>query len=288
MAVSLPEVGMYRWSRLIKGDSLHWWIFYAEWLLKATVRFITDAYYCGLLWRLPRRVIDNISILGLPFLLEGTRFDAAKVAQLLGLVKSEDWTGYEQVGALPIQLVGTDFSRMAMDIPSPVLDQVAGGEVKDTEEEEVDNIVASGGPPGQTLPPGRSRRGKGVSPAIPRRTSGQLLDERPILRSAVPAFPPSTTGGHNMTNPRESGQTQEGREQEQTRSAPRYLERAEWEKYEERAREGASGSRITMISSEMRPVASPAGDLYAQRGGYQYQEEMVEGYDLRERARELE
>jgi hypothetical protein len=38
----------------------------------------------------------------------------------------------------------------------------------------------------------------------------------------------------------------------------------------------------------MRPVASPAVDEYAPRSGYQYQEEMVEGYDLRERARELE
>jgi hypothetical protein len=73
------------------------------------------------LWRLPRRVIDNISIFGIPFLLDGTSYDVAKVTQLLGLVRSEDWTGYKQVGALPIQLVGTDFSRMAMDIPSPFL-----------------------------------------------------------------------------------------------------------------------------------------------------------------------
>jgi hypothetical protein len=91
-----------------------------------------------------------------------------------------------------------------------------------------------------------------------------------------------------MTSPRGSGQTPEGWEQEQPCSGPRYLERAEWEKYEERAREGASGSRITRISSEMRPVASLAVDIYAPRGEYQYPEEMVEGYDLRERARELE
>jgi hypothetical protein len=177
---------------------------------------------------------------------------------------------------------------MAMDIPSPVLEQVAGGEVTVTEEDEVEEIVASGGPPGQALPSGRSPRGKGVSPSIPRRTHEQVLEERPILRSAVPVFPPSSAGGHIMTNPRGSGQTPEGWEQEQPRSAPRYLERAEWEKYEGRAREGASGSRITRISSEMRPVASPAVDIYAPRGGYQYPEEMVEGYDLRERARELE
>jgi hypothetical protein len=97
-----------------------------------------------------------------------------------------------------------------MDITLPVLDQVAGVEVTVTEEDEVEEILASGDPPEQTLPPGRSPRGKGVSPAIPRRTSGQILEERPVLRSEVPAVPPSTTGGHNMTNPRGSGQTPEG------------------------------------------------------------------------------
>jgi hypothetical protein len=138
------------------------------------------------------------------------------------------------------------------------------------------------------LPQGRSPRGKGVPPAITCRQSGQLREERSIPRSAVPEFPPSTTGEHNMINPRGSGHTPEGLEQEQPRLAPRYLERAEWEKYYDRARGGASGSRIQRISSEMRPVASPAGDIYAPRGGYQYPEEMVEGYDLRERAGELE
>jgi hypothetical protein len=194
MAVPIPAVVTYRRSRLIKGYSLHWRIFYAEWVLNATVRFITDAHHRGLLWRLPRRVIDNISVLRLPFILEGTRYNVARVTQLLGLVGSEDWTGYEHVGALPIQLVGTDFTRMAMDVPSPVLEQVAGGEVTVTEEDEVEEIVASWGPPGQRLPPGRSPREQGVSPAIPRRPSGQVLEERPIPRSAVPAFPPSTTG----------------------------------------------------------------------------------------------
>jgi hypothetical protein len=151
MAVPLPEVVTYRGSRFIKGDILHWRIFYYEWVLNATVRFITDAHHLGLLWRLPRRFIDNISVLGLPFLLEGTRYDVARVTQLLGLVGSEDWTGYEQVGALPIHLVGTEFTRMVMDVPSPVLEQVAGGKVIVTEEDEVEEILASGGPPGHTL-----------------------------------------------------------------------------------------------------------------------------------------
>jgi hypothetical protein len=69
---------------------------------------------------------------------------------------------------------------MKMDIPSPILEQVAGGEVTVTEEDDVEEILASGGPPGQLLPQGRSPRGKGVSPAIPRRQSGQLREELPI------------------------------------------------------------------------------------------------------------
>jgi hypothetical protein len=64
---------------------------------------------------------------------------------------------------------------MAMDVPSPVLEKVSGGEVTVTEEDEVEEIVASGGPLGQGLVPGRSPREKGVSPAIPRRPSGQVL-----------------------------------------------------------------------------------------------------------------
>jgi hypothetical protein len=133
------------------------------------VRFITDAHHRGLLCRLPRKIIDKISVLGLPLLLEGSRYDVASVTQLLGLVGSEDWTGYEQVVALPNQLVGTDSTHMAMDVLSPVLEQVTVGEVTGTEEDEVEVIVASGGPPGQMLPPRRSPKGKGVSPAIPRR-----------------------------------------------------------------------------------------------------------------------
>jgi hypothetical protein len=80
----------------------------------------------------------------------------ARVTQLLELAGSEDWTGYEQVGALPIQLFGMDFTRMAMYVPSPVLEQVTVGGVSATEEVEAEEIVASGGPTGQMLPPGRS------------------------------------------------------------------------------------------------------------------------------------
>ena len=38
----------------------------------------------------------------------------------------------------------------------------------------------------------------------------------------------------------------------------------------------------------MRPGAYPAGNIYASHSRYLYQEEMVEGQDIRERARELE
>jgi hypothetical protein len=79
------------------------------------------------------------------------------VTQLLGLVGSEDWSGHEQVGALPIQLVGTEFARMDMRVPSPVLEQVAEGEITVTEEDDVEEIVASGDPSGQLLPLGRSQ-----------------------------------------------------------------------------------------------------------------------------------
>jgi hypothetical protein len=42
MAVLLPAFVTYRGSRLTQGDLLHWRIFYSEWVLNATVRFITD------------------------------------------------------------------------------------------------------------------------------------------------------------------------------------------------------------------------------------------------------
>jgi hypothetical protein len=54
MAVPLPAVVTYRESRLIKGDSLNWRIFYTEWVLNTIVRFITDAHHRGLLWRTPQ------------------------------------------------------------------------------------------------------------------------------------------------------------------------------------------------------------------------------------------
>jgi hypothetical protein len=287
MAVPLPAVVTYRGSRLIQGDLLHWRIFYSEWVLIATVWFITDAHHRGLLWRLPRKILDSIPVLGLPYLLEGTRYDVARVTQLLGLVGSEDWSGHEQVGALPIQRVGTEFARMDMRVPSPVLEQVAEGEITVTEEDGVEEIVASGGPSGQLLPPGRSPMEEELSPAGPQVGRQQGVEDRLAPRSGVTPVPASATRGGHMNTPQRSGQTPEGIARDQPRTTPRYLERAEWEKYEDRVRKRASGSRVTMISSEMRPVIPPGVDIYAPPGGYQYPGELVEDHTLRARARAL-
>jgi hypothetical protein len=67
MAVPLRAVVTYRGSLLRKGYILLWRIFYSKWVLDATVRFITDVHHLGLLWRLPRKVIDKFSVLSLPF-----------------------------------------------------------------------------------------------------------------------------------------------------------------------------------------------------------------------------
>jgi hypothetical protein len=267
----LPAVVTHRGSRLIRGDPLHWRIFYSEWVLNATVRFVTDAHHRGLLWRLPRGIVDSIPLLGLSHLLEGSRYDVATVAQLLELVGSASWTGYEQVGALPIQRVGADFTQMEMNVPGLGQEQFVGGEITVTEEDELEEVVASGGPSGQLIPPRRSARDGEDSPAIP---------ITPRARSAV-------VGGHMLT-PRAGEKYTGDLVRGQPRSAPRYLERAEWEKHEEREREGASGSSITKISSEMRPMIPRGVDIYAPPGGYQYPGGLEDDADSLGRARELE
>jgi hypothetical protein len=97
IAVPLPAVFLYRGSRLIRGDSLHWRIFYAEWVVNATVMFMTDAHHRGLLWCLPRKILQNIPSSGLPYMLEDTRLDVIAVTQLLGLVDSVNLEGYKSV-----------------------------------------------------------------------------------------------------------------------------------------------------------------------------------------------
>jgi hypothetical protein len=94
-------------------------------------------------------------------------------------------------------------------------------------------------------------------------------------------------GGHMLT-PRAVEKYTGDLVRGQPRSAPRYLERAEWEKHEEREREGASGSRTTKISSEMRPMIPRGVDIYAPPGGYQYPGGLEDDADSLGRARELE
>jgi hypothetical protein len=276
MAVPLPAVVTYRGSRLIRGDPLHWQIFYCEWVLNATVRFITDAHHRGLLWRLPRRILDNIPLLGLSYLLEGSRYDVATVAQLLELVGSARWTGYEQVGALPIQRVGTDFVQMETKIPSPCPEQVAGGEITITEDDEPEEVVASGGPSGQLIPPRRSARDGEYTPVVIRLERGMSSGARLVRPSGVTPLARSAEVGGHRTTPR----TGEPSLEEQDRGQPRQPEDLD--------REGASGSRITRISSEMRPVMPQGVDIYAPSGGYPYPGDGEDDRDSRERARQLE
>jgi hypothetical protein len=66
---------------------------------------------------------------------------------------------------------------MDMRVPSPILEQVAEGEFTVTEEDEVEDIVASGVPSGQPLLPGRSPMEEELSPTITRLGRGQTLAE---------------------------------------------------------------------------------------------------------------
>jgi hypothetical protein len=70
MIVPLPAVVHYLGSRLARGDSLHWEIFYSEWLDDVVGRFVKDVHHRGVLWKFPKRVVDSIPLLGLEYLLE--------------------------------------------------------------------------------------------------------------------------------------------------------------------------------------------------------------------------
>jgi hypothetical protein len=112
ITVSLPAVVTYRGSRLIRGDPFHWGIFYSEWVVNVLARFIADAHHRGLLWRLPVRVVENIPLIGLDYLLEGSAYQRQVIEQLLRLQAECDWDswarrGYGSVGAVPIHLVGS-------------------------------------------------------------------------------------------------------------------------------------------------------------------------------------
>jgi hypothetical protein len=177
---------------------------------------------------------------------------------------------------------------MEANIPGSGQEQVIGGEITVTEEDEPEEVVASGGPQGPLIPPRRSSRDGEDSPAIPVLARGQSMGDRLVVPSGAMPLVRSAVVGGRMLTPRAGDRTLEDLERGQPRSAPRYLERAEWEKYEEREREGASGSRITKISSEMRPMIPRVVDIYAPPGGYQYPGEQEDDADPRGRARELE
>jgi hypothetical protein len=199
MAVPLPAVVTYRGSRLIRGDPLHWRIVYAEWVVNATVRFITDAHHRGLLWRLPRKILQSIPIFGLPYLLEGTRYDVTGVTQLLGLVDSVNWEGYEKVGAIPIQRVGIEFSPMELGIQSGDRDPTGDEGVAITDGEESEEVLASGSLSRPTSPLRRSGLPGEISVAIPRLRAAPAGEKRLELRGAVvgdPVHIPRLGGRH--------------------------------------------------------------------------------------------
>jgi hypothetical protein len=96
------------------GDPLHWGIFYSEWVVNALARFIADAHHRGVLWRLPMRVVENLPLVGLDFLVEGSAYQQPVVDQLLRLQADCDWDswarrGYGSVAAVPIHMVGSEY-----------------------------------------------------------------------------------------------------------------------------------------------------------------------------------
>jgi hypothetical protein len=280
MAVPLPAVVTYRGSRLIRGDPLHWRIFYAEWVVNATVRFITDAHHRGLLWRLPRRILQSIPILGLPYLLEGTRYDVSGVTQLLGLVDSVNWVAYEKVGAVPIQRVGMEFRPMEVGLKTADRNTTGEEEVTITDEDEPEEVLASGSLSGPASPPRRSDQRGRTSVAIHHLQSVPAMGERSGLRSALLEDPVSI--------PRLGERNPEGREVTQPRPAPQYLVRTEQDRYDDPGREGALGSKMTRTSSEVQPAFFWDGDPYAPGGGYGYPGIPVTDRDFRAHARDLE
>jgi hypothetical protein len=144
MTVPLPAVVTYRGSRLIRGDPLHWGIFYSEWLANVMARFVDDAFHRGLLWHLPARVVENLPLLGLEFLLEGSPYPIQVVEQFLRLQADCDWDswtsrGYGTVGAVPIHLVGRDYKIQEL---GSLMDTTRPG--TRGRDEEVEEVIAHG------------------------------------------------------------------------------------------------------------------------------------------------
>jgi hypothetical protein len=85
---SLTNVG----SGLLAGNPHIWAVFYAEWIVLVFARWFTDAFYRGVLWRVPPRVRDGISHLGFAPLLQVTPFLASSIEYLFRLHYRVDWS----------------------------------------------------------------------------------------------------------------------------------------------------------------------------------------------------
>jgi hypothetical protein len=66
----------------LRGDPLHWGIFYSEWVFNVVRSFVADAHHRGVLWRLPERFVDSVPLLGLEYLLEGSPYNLDTIKQL--------------------------------------------------------------------------------------------------------------------------------------------------------------------------------------------------------------
>jgi hypothetical protein len=241
----VPAVVTSRGSRLIRGDLLHWRIFYAEWVVNATVGFITDAHHRGLLWSLPRKILQSIPILGLPYLLEGTRYDVTGVTQLLGLIGSVNWKGYEKVGAIPIQRLGVEFRPMELGIQSGDRDPTWDESVTIADGDESEEVLASGNLARPTSPLRRSGLPGEISVSIPRLRAAPAMGERLKFRSALVRDP--------VHIPRLGERNIGVREVTHRQSVPPYRGGKARDGHDDLERDVTMGSKLTRFSSEVQP-----------------------------------
>ncbi len=142
MTLPLPAVVVYRGSRLIMGDQLHWAIFRSEWVVSVFARFITDAHHRLLLWRLPPRVRESIRYMTVHGLLAESGYDVREAQQLLTLEEGCPWGANvnhsdRATQAVPIQWVGREPRILEVHRPDepirPTTDPRAQGWPRDRE-----------------------------------------------------------------------------------------------------------------------------------------------------------
>jgi hypothetical protein len=104
MYVPLPPSLTYVGSGLLAGNPHIWAIFFTEWVVLVFARWCTDAFYRGVLWRVPPRVRNGISHLGLAPLLQGSPFLTSSIEDLFRLHDRVDWSREPQslAGGLPV------------------------------------------------------------------------------------------------------------------------------------------------------------------------------------------